>query len=541
MFFSPFCLVSVVGLCCFDFSFPALLGLLRVPFYARNVKFSVFPCFCCGSVFLLFWLSCWELWFYCFKFSYLKMSNPSVKAGVSPACPPSASGDASVAALGSSPSVQGAPPPSAKPWNKLFERKKSNSSLKFFPPPARKYPNRAIVAPPKEIAEVGAKRWENCAVGFFLGRRVPFPLVKRYADRMWTSLGLEEITSNGQGMFILKFKNGDDLMKVIEEGPWSMVGQPFFVQKWTRNLTMATENVKKVAVWVKIFSLPLEFWNPKGLSYVVSGLGKPLYPDSVTKKGSRLEFARICVEMGVENNFPDFIDLLLPNGESVELRVEYSWRPIKCSICSLYGHVKEECKNNVEKKENIKPILARTTNESGKWELPKKSDKGKEVKERRMQGENPSREPIKPKKDKSPEEKELLNRLAHVTEEVTLGKEGKVVPVSKLKEPCTIPKGKEVISLNDQECPKQAAKEYNPSCTTQKPRSLGIVIKEGNEQGQLTDDDDLDSPQIIPFDKLLRLDEKDVDGASSSRLSKQQRKKLAKKRRNSLPSNSAND
>lgn len=84
---------------------------------------------------------------------------------------------------------------------------------------------------PKEMADKGAKKWEICVAGFFLERRVPFLVVKRFADHMWASQGLIRITSNGQGMFILKFKSGNDLIKIIKEGPWVVGRQSFFMQK----------------------------------------------------------------------------------------------------------------------------------------------------------------------------------------------------------------------------------------------------------------------------------------------------------------------
>lgn len=92
-----------------------------------------------------------------------------------------------------------------------------------------------------------------------MGRRIPFHMVKKYADHMWANLGLEEISSNGQGMFIPKLKNEDDMIKVVKEGLWVMGGQPFFIKKWTKNSTM--------------ICTPFEIWNLKGLSYITSGIG----------------------------------------------------------------------------------------------------------------------------------------------------------------------------------------------------------------------------------------------------------------------------
>jgi hypothetical protein len=39
-----------------------------------------------------------------------------------------------------------------------------------------------------------------------------------------------------------------------------------------------------VHVWIKLYNLPIEFWNSTCLSYVASGVGKPLCVDSITKE-----------------------------------------------------------------------------------------------------------------------------------------------------------------------------------------------------------------------------------------------------------------
>lgn len=193
-------------------------------------------------------------------------------------------------------------------------------------------PGRACVAPPEEVVVLGAKKWDGCAV------------VKRFAERLWSNLGLKEVTSNGQGIFILKFNSPGDMVKVIEDGLWFLGGKPFFVRKWTRNPDMVVGNIEKIAIWVKIYGVPLEFWNSKRLSCITSGLGCPFFMDSVMEEGSRIEYARLSIEMGVDCAFPDFIDLLLPNGDKLELGADYSWSPLRCSNCKRFGHSCLDCK-----------------------------------------------------------------------------------------------------------------------------------------------------------------------------------------------------
>lgn len=106
--------------------------------------------------------------------------------------------------------------------------------------------------------------------------------------------------------------------------------QPFFIWKWI------------VWVLVKIYGIPLEYWLNKGLSYVTSGLKCPLYLNLITKEGTRLEFTRICIKMRIGECFMDFIDLNVPSVETLKLRVDYNWKPIKYSTCSCFGYTREE-------------------------------------------------------------------------------------------------------------------------------------------------------------------------------------------------------
>ncbi|XP_044507210.1 uncharacterized protein LOC123226746 [Mangifera indica] len=229
------------------------------------------------------------------------------------------------------------------PWSSLFTPKESCTKLEYYEPKGRDAKGRVCVAPPLEIAEEGAAKWRTCAVGFFLGKRPPFLTVKRTLEKIWASYGLREVMTSGQGVFILKFQDMDGVSRAVEVGQITIGGQPFIVRKWTTNLPMMINDVKKVAIWVRLYGIPLEFWSPKGLSYIASAIGNPLYMDAVTEGGTRLEFARICIEIKVDAECPETINLTLPNGENLVINVEYSWKPLKCNGCQCFGHSTANC------------------------------------------------------------------------------------------------------------------------------------------------------------------------------------------------------
>ncbi|KAL2228438.1 UNVERIFIED_CONTAM: hypothetical protein Sindi_1823500 [Sesamum indicum] len=82
--------------------------------------------------------------------------------------------------------------------------------------------------------------------------------------------------------------------------------------------------------------LPMEFWTTEGLCTMVSGVGKPLYPDAITRACTRLDFARretLC-----------------------KVDVEYEWLPPKCSTCMSLGHEANECALNKSHKPTKPPV-----------------------------------------------------------------------------------------------------------------------------------------------------------------------------------------
>ncbi|KAK4381002.1 hypothetical protein Sango_3010800 [Sesamum angolense] len=51
----------------------------------------------------------------------------------------------------------------------------------------------------------------------------------------------------------------------------------------------------------------------EGLSTVASGIGRPLYPDAITRTCTRLDFARVCVMLHVSSKLPKHVVIMMPN------------------------------------------------------------------------------------------------------------------------------------------------------------------------------------------------------------------------------------
>lgn len=84
-------------------------------------------------------------------------------------------------------------------------------------------------------------------------------MVRKYVEKMGSSFGAGEVISSEKGMFLIKFDKEEGVGQVKEVIPWSIGDAPFLVRKWTLNLLMLVNDIKKVVVWIKFFCIPLEY------------------------------------------------------------------------------------------------------------------------------------------------------------------------------------------------------------------------------------------------------------------------------------------
>lgn len=80
----------------------------------------------------------------------------------------------------------------------------------------------------------------------------------------------------------------------------------------------------------------MELFTTEGISHVASVVGIPLYMDKATETRRRVQFAKACVEIGLEDEFPESIILDIEDIGQTTVYIEYPWRPVVCSICGKF-------------------------------------------------------------------------------------------------------------------------------------------------------------------------------------------------------------
>ncbi|KAL2926733.1 hypothetical protein RDABS01_023024 [Bienertia sinuspersici] len=121
------------------------------------------------------------------------------------------------------------------------------------------------------------------------------------------------------------------------------------MKAWDSDTEILKEDIRNVPVCIKLPRLDIKCWGVSCLENIVSGMGKFVKLDNNTKNRERLLYARLLVDLGVDDAFLDCICFENEKGVIVKQVVKYERKPVVCTSCKLFGHTQESCK---KKKKN---------------------------------------------------------------------------------------------------------------------------------------------------------------------------------------------
>ncbi|XVE86106.1 hypothetical protein DITRI_Ditri18aG0009800 [Diplodiscus trichospermus] len=101
--------------------------------------------------------------------------------------------------------------------------------------------------------------------------------------------------------------------------------------------------MSKILIRIQLKSVPLELFTHKGLSYIASAVGRPLYMDQITANQQRLAFAKVYVQVGASTVIPSFIEVKMSNRSTVSIKVITPWLSQRCLHCNIFDHFDKYC------------------------------------------------------------------------------------------------------------------------------------------------------------------------------------------------------
>lgn len=219
-------------------------------------------------------------------------------------------------------------------------------------------------------------------------RLKPVPLAHRpitYVDNIpgiiFTPVEEEQLCRSRENTLIMKFSSGKPRLAEIRAhiaATWELARQPavgyldprhvtlnmasaedtkralsrptnkintslFRLFRWTPDFEIGKES-SVVAVWVKLYNLPLHYYNEAALQRLGSIIGPVLRVDTHTLDLTHQIYARVCIEIDVRHESIDKLWIGTSKEHGWVIEVEYEGNHAYCSYCGLLGHTVGLCR-----------------------------------------------------------------------------------------------------------------------------------------------------------------------------------------------------
>ncbi|GJU63566.1 zinc knuckle CX2CX4HX4C containing protein [Tanacetum coccineum] len=238
----------------------------------------------------------------------------------------------------------------------------------------------AHVTLPLATAKEVSNRFLNTLYGYFIGKRLAFPIVENYVKNAWAKYGIERVMLQN-GFFFFQFSSKDGMDKVLENGPWLIRLVPFILYFWTPTSKLKRDEITTVPLWVKLHNVPIVAYSEIGLSLLTTQLAKPIMLDGYTSNmcvnsWGRNSYARALIEVSTAKELMESIVMAIPIDDGARhtletIEVEYEWQPPRCATCKIFEHNDDKCPKKP------KEVHINQQRDDGFKEVTRKKGKGK--------------------------------------------------------------------------------------------------------------------------------------------------------------------
>lgn len=133
--------------------------------------------------------------------------------------------------------------------------------------------------------------------------------------------------------------------RVLDRGPYFFNSAGLYLKGWVERFNPDKEDLSCAPVWIRLYSLPWEYWEEDSLKEIGNALGEFINVAEETKLCRYTSYALICVYMDLKQALPDTVSLFHDDIEWIQL-IDYKHVPFICRKCHDLGHLYRDCPLN---------------------------------------------------------------------------------------------------------------------------------------------------------------------------------------------------
>ena len=193
------------------------------------------------------------------------------------------------------------------------------------------------------------KYWESAVVCFVIGANPPLHVIDGFVRHIWKDLDIDTVGMVDKGVFMVRMKSAKSRDKAYESNGVLFDNKPFVIKPWKPEMSIEKSCLSSMPVWIQLPKLKIEYRSECSLKKIAGLVGNVIKLDSATQQKARLRFARILVDMNINDEFPEEIHFTNVHDKLVTQQVVYEWKSILCTKCHKMGHNDQECSSEPNK------------------------------------------------------------------------------------------------------------------------------------------------------------------------------------------------
>ncbi|XP_048501638.1 uncharacterized protein LOC125497954 [Beta vulgaris subsp. vulgaris] len=194
--------------------------------------------------------------------------------------------------------------------------------------------------------------WNSALYCYVVGANPPDYVMEGYIRRIWRDQGVDKVAMVKPSIFVVRFRSVEKRDKILNGSIPFFDHKPVILKAWNPEVDIQREEIRTLPIWIQL-KLDFKYWGEQCIFKIAKSIGKPIKLDQATIKREKLQYARMLIEVQLNQVFPEKIVFLNEMDNIMEVEVNYEWKPVTCASCKGMGHTQKECRKPEVKKKQI--------------------------------------------------------------------------------------------------------------------------------------------------------------------------------------------